>query len=72
MPYIHANTIPDAAIAKLMLLLVVIYAVICPCLIVVSILYYINIIKSIILVFKTPNMLEQKEEFVEVEVQSEE
>lgn len=72
MPYLHTNTVPDEVLAKLMLLMVVLYALICPCIIVVSVFYYINIIKSIILVFKTPSMLEQKEEFIETSIQNEE
>lgn len=72
MPYLNSNIESDEVIAKLMLLMVVIYALICPCMIVASVFYYINIIKSIILVFKTPSMIEQKDEFVEVAIQSEE
>ncbi|MBE6130466.1 MAG: hypothetical protein E7183_01985 [Erysipelotrichaceae bacterium] len=72
LPYMYKNTMPDEVIAKLMLLLIVTCVIMFPALIVVSVFYFINIIKSIILVFKTPSQIEQKDEVIDVEIQTEE
>ena len=73
-PYLNSNTIPETIILKLMLMLIILYVVLFPGLIVSSILYIVNIIKSIILVFKTPGQIEieKEEEFVYIDIKSEE
>ena len=64
-PYVNSSELPDAVAAKLGLKFEGLYLGILPCLIVASIFYYINVIKSLIFVFKTPNNF-VKEEFEEV------
>lgn len=65
-PYVNSSTLPDTVALKMGLTFAVLYLIVLPCLVVASVFYYINIIKSIILVFKTPNQIEQKEEFESV------
>ncbi len=61
------ESIDNAASVKLIVLFLVLYLVILPVAIVLSVFYYVNIIKSIIYVFKTPsNYIQPESETIEL------